>query len=679
MSNHFPIPKALKIQKKLPNSFEVREDNYFWMKKRDSDSVLQYLKEENNYTDAWLKNYQNLHDELYQEMVNRVVKDDMSAPYFYKGFWYYSRFEGELEYPIFCRKKDSLDNEEEILLDVNILAKGHTYYKVVGLNISPDDRYLLFGEDTVGRRLYTLRMLDLQTRKFTKIKINYTDGGTVWASDSKTFFFTKQNKNTLRAYKIFSRNINESKNILRYTETNEIFDCGVQKTKSEKFILINSDSAITSEVRYIAADKPDDDFQIFYKRKRGLEYSISHFKNKWYILHNFNAQNFKISTCSMIHTDIISWQDLVPHREDTLLEGLEVFEDFFVIEERRRGQTHIFIQNLIEKKSFYLPFDSPTYDCWIDLNTDYNSTWLRIGHTSMTTPTKIEEINMFSLERRLIKSQKINGGYDENLYDSKRVLATARDGVQVPISLVYKKEFGIKDRPLLLYGYGSYGYSLDPYFSSVRLSLLDRGFVFAIAHVRGGEEMGRNWYEDGKFLKKKNTFYDFIDSAEFLIEKGITSREKLFAQGGSAGGLLMGAVMNIRPDLWKGVVAEVPFVDVLTTMLDDSIPLTTGEFDEWGNPNQKEYYHYMKSYSPYDNVAAKDYPSLLITAGYHDSQVQYWEALKWAAKLRDFKTDNNILLLKCDMDSGHSGASGRFESLKDVALNYTFLLSLIEF
>lgn len=668
-------PKAKKIAAQLKNPFETRVDNYFWMKERENDEVLKYLKEENTCTENWFNQHQELNNTLLEEMQGRMMKDDMSPPYFYQGYWYYSRYEGEKEHPIYCRKKENLNAEEQILMDVNNRAKRFTYYKVVGLNISPDDQYLLFGEDTFGRRLYTLRILEIKTGKMLSIKINFTDGGTAWANDSKTFFFTKLNKNTLRAYKIFSRNIDENKNQLRFEEKNETFDCGVHKSKSESYIMINSESSVTSECHFLNADQPQNGFQLFAKRKRGLEYTISHFQDSWYILTNLNAQNFKVMFCGLAATEMNHWQDLIPHRPDTLLEGIEVFNNFLAIEERRGGQTHILIKDLVKKTDHYLQFESPTYDCWTDINSQYDSEWLRIGFTSMTTPTKIVEIHMQTLEQKLIKEQKINGGYDENLYDSERLVITARDGVEVPVSLVYKKEFGKHERPLLLYGYGSYGYSLDPYFSSVRLSLLDRGYIFAIAHVRGGEEMGRQWYEDGKILKKKNTFNDFIDCAEFLIQQKYTSSEKLFAMGGSAGGLLMGAVVNIRPDLWKGIIAQVPFVDVVTTMLDASIPLTTGEYDEWGNPNEEKYYHYIKSYSPYDNVEKKDYPSIFVTAGFHDSQVQYWEALKWVAKLREHKTDQNLLLLHCNMDAGHSGASGRFESLKESAMCYTFIIT----
>lgn len=674
-------PRAKKVPKELKIHGDTRIDNYFWLNDRENSEVIDYLNAENAYGKEVMKPTEKLQEELYEEMVSRIKKDDESVPYKKKGYWYYTRFIEEGQYPIYCRKKDTMENPEEILMDVNVMAEGHSYYSVGGLSISPDNKYLIFGEDTVSRRIYTLKMKSMETGEILELNIPGTTGGASWAGDSQTIFFTLKDETTLRSAKIMSYNILTKEEKVRFIEMDDTFNCGVYKSKSEKYIIISSGASITSEYQFIPADRPDDAFTVFQPRIRGLEYSISHFENKWYVMTNWDAQNFKLMETDEVLTGRSNWKEVIGHREDTLLEGIETFRNFMVVEERTNGQNFIRVINQKTNEEHYMEFESETYNCWTSTNVDFDTEILRYGYTSMTTPSSVFDYNMATRENVLLKQQIVLGGYDESLYDSKRMWATARDGQKVPMSVVYRKQVqgqnpGLKKRPTLLYAYGSYGHSLDPYFSSIRLSLLDRGFVYVIAHIRGGEDLGRQWYDDGKLLKKKNTFTDYIDCAEHLIAEEITTTEHLYAQGGSAGGLLMGAVMNMRPDLWNGVIAQVPFVDVVSTMLDDTIPLTTGEYDEWGNPNEEEYYHYIKSYSPYDNIEAKDYPNTLITTGLHDSQVQYWEPAKWIAKLRELKTDDNQLIMDCNMETGHGGASGRFEALKETAKEFAFIFML---
>lgn len=669
-------PVAKKVPHKIEKHGDVRVDNYYWLNNREDKEVIDYLNKENDYKNTVLKDTEDLQQTLFDEIVGRIKKDDTSVPYKRNGYWYYTRFEESGEHPIYCRKNESLDNEEEILLDVNELAKEHSYYKVGGLSVSPNNKMLVFGEDTVSRRIYTLKLKNLVTNEITDFEIKGTTGGASWANDNETIFYTRRDETTLRSFQVVSTIINTKLDSVKYTEEDDTFNCGVYKTKSEKYLVVVSGASITSEYRIISADRPEDTFKLFQERVRGMEYSIAHFQDQWYVLTNWNATNFKLMQCSEEKTKREYWSDVIEHREETLLEGIEIFSNHLVLEERTNGQNHLRVINQQTKAEYYLEFESETYTCWTSSNPEFDTNILRFGYTSMTTPSSVFDINLDTKEKELLKQQEVVGGYDESLYDSKRVLATARDGVNVPMSIVYKKDQKSTKNPLLLYAYGSYGYSLDPYFSTSRLSLLDRGFVYVIAHIRGGEDLGRKWYEDGKLLNKKNTFTDFVDCAEHLIKEEFTEPNKLYAMGGSAGGLLMGAVINMRPDLWRGVIAAVPFVDVVTTMLDDSIPLTTGEYDEWGNPNDDEYYHYIKSYSPYDNVEAKNYPNMLVTTGLHDSQVQYWEPAKWVAKLRELKTDNNLLLLHCNMETGHGGASGRFEAHKETAMEYAFLLKL---
>jgi oligopeptidase B len=672
-------PKAKKIPKEISIHGDTRTDNYFWLNERENQEVIDYLNIENDYTKEVLKPTVELQEKLFDEIVGRIKKDDESVPYKLNGYWYYTRFEKGDEHPIYCRKKDSMDNAEIILLNVNELAKDHAYYDIGGLSISPDNKLMIFGEDIVSRRIYTLKMKDLTTNEILDFEIKGTTGGASWASDNETIFFSEKDDKTLRSYRIKSFNISTKEEKIRFVEEDDTFYCGVYKSKSKKYIIISSGSTLTSEYQFILADNPNDTFKMFQQRIRGLEYGISHFQDKWYVITNWDAQNFRLMETNETLTEKEHWKEVIAHREDTLLEGIELFKNHMVVEEKRGGQNHLRVINQETGKEYYMKFDSETYDVWSSTNTEYDTEILRYGYTSMTTPSSVFDYNMNTGDRVLLKQHEIVGGYDESLYESKRIWVDARDGAKVPLSMVYKKganEQFDAPRPLLLYAYGSYGHSLDPYFSATRLSLLDRGFIYVIAHIRGGEDLGRAWYENGKLLYKKNTFFDFIDCGKYLIAKGFTTPEKLYAMGGSAGGLLMGAIINYNPEIWKGVIAAVPFVDVVTTMLDDTIPLTTGEYDEWGNPNEEEFYHYIKSYSPYDNVEAKDYPNILVTTGLHDSQVQYWEPAKWVAKLRDLKTDNNLLLMHCNMETGHGGASGRFAPYKETAMEYAFLFML---
>lgn len=671
-------PIAKKIPKKLIQHNDTRVDNYYWLNQRDNQEVIDYLKEENEYTKLKLKGTEKNQKELFNEIKNRIKEDDQSVPYFKNKYWYYNRFEEGKEYPIFCRKKERLDGKEEILLNVNEMAEGFDFYQVVGLSISPNNRFLIYGVDTLGRRKYTLQVKDLQSNKDLNIKIQNTGGGSTWAADNNHFFYTRKEEQTLRTHQIFRFDISSKNETLVFEEKDETFNTYVGKTKDGKFLLIGSSSTLTSEMQFLEANKPKGEFKIFQKRIRGLEYFVSHWENEWLITTNLEAQNFRLMRCQENQTKKEFWQEVIAHRKETLLEGLDVFTHFWVLSERTKGLTQLRVINKKNGEDYIVPVQDEAFEISEGINPEMETNTLRFNYTSLTTPNSVYDFDMITKRKILKKQQEVVGGYHPEEYQSERIFVKARDGAEVPLSIVYKKDMKKDKNPLLLYGYGSYGYSMDPYFSSVRLSLLDRGFVYAIAHIRGGEELGRQWYENGKLLKKKNTFFDFIDCAEHLIQKGYTDTSQLFAMGGSAGGLLMGAVINLRPDLWKGVIAAVPFVDVVTTMLDENIPLTTGEFDEWGNPKEKTYYDYIKSYSPYDNISEVEYPNLLVTTGLHDSQVQYWEPAKWVAKLRDLKKDNNLLLLHTDMKTGHGGASGRFERLKEVAMEYAFLLHLLE-
>ena len=681
MSTDLLAPKAKVIPKSLEKHKDIRIDNYFWMNERENPEVIDYLNQENTYYNSMTAHTKDFQKDLFEEMKGRIKEDDQSVPYLYNGYYYITRFEIGQDYPIYSRKKGSLSANEEILFNCNDLAKGHSFFQLGGLSVSPDNKFATFGVDTVGRRIYTIQIKNLETGEILSDKIENVTGGSVWANDNKTIFYTRQDKVTLRADKIFRHKLgtNSADDVLVFDEKDDTFNVSVSKEKSKKYIVIGSGSTLTTEYRILNSDNPDGEFTVFQPRVRGLEYSISHFGDSFYVLTNKDkATNFKLMKTPENATSKENWKDLIPHRKEVLIEDIEIFRNYLVVEERSNGLNHIRIMPWSGAGEYYLPFGSETYNAYTTTNVDFDTDVLRYSYQSLATPSSVIDFNMTTKEKEIKKEQQVLGGkFDKNNYIEERIWATATDGTKLPISMVYRKELK-KDgkNPLLLYAYGSYGITMDTYFSSTRLSILDRGFVFAIAHIRGGEDLGRQWYEDGKLLKKKNTFTDFIDCSKHVIKEKYTSPEHLYAEGGSAGGLLMGAVVNMAPELYNGVIAQVPFVDVITTMLDDSIPLTTGEYDEWGNPNVKKYYDYMLSYSPYDNVTAQKYPNMYVSTGLHDSQVQYWEPAKWVAKLRTKKTGDTVLFLNTNMDAGHGGASGRFEALKELAKEYSFLLDL---
>ncbi|MFB0564380.1 MAG: S9 family peptidase [Candidatus Aminicenantaceae bacterium] len=674
-------PVAERIKKELTIHGHTRVDYYYWLNQRDNPKVIDYLKAENAYKDAVLKHTESLQEKLFNEIVGRIKQTDMSVPYKEQGYYYYTRYEEGGEYPVYCRKKGSMEGKEEVLLNVNEMAKGYDYYHVAGYTVSSNNNLIAFGVDTVSRRKYTIHFKDLTTGKILPDEIPTTTGRAAWANDNKTVFYASKDETTLRSYKIMKHilgtDVSEDKEI--FNEKDVTFDTFVYKSRSKKYLIIGSGSTLSTEYRFLDANNPDGEFAIIQLREKDHLYGVDQYKDKFYIWTNWEAKNFRLMETSIEKTSKENWKEVIPHRDDVLLQGFEVFKDFLVLSERKNGLPELRIINWDDWSEHYLDFGEETYSAYISYNPEFDTELLRYGYTSLTTPSSIFDYNMNTKEKKLLKQQEVVGDFDPNNYYTERLYATAKDGTKVPISLVYRKGI-IKDgdNPLLLYGYGSYGATMNPGFRSNRLSLLDRGFIYAIAHIRGGQEMGRYWYEEGKLFKKKNTFTDFIACAEHLIAEKFTRPEKLFAQGGSAGGLLMGAVVNMGPDLFKGIIAAVPWVDVITTMLDPGIPLTTSEYDEWGDPNKKDYYEYMLSYSPYDNVEAKAYPAMLVTTGLHDSQVQYFEPAKWVAKLRHLKTDNNILLLHVNMEAGHGGVSGRFRRYKETALEYAFMLDLVD-
>ncbi len=659
-------------------------DNYYWMidyfkKGPDSSKVVDYLKAENKYMDTMLSGTKDFQRKLFDEMKSRIKEKDESVPVFKSGYYYYTRNEEGKQYYKYCRKKGFLNAKEEILLDVDAMAEGHPYFAAAGFNVSEDNKLLAYGIDTVSRRQYIIHIKNLETGEIYPDAMPNTSGDAEWANDNKTLFYTEKNTETLLTEKIKRHLLGtpSTTDATVYFEKDHSNYIGVNKSKSGKFIFIVSQATMSSEYRVLDANKPGDSFAVFQPRMKDVLYEVTDEGNKFLVNTNWNAKNFRLMECSYDKTDSASWKEVIPNRPDVLLEGVDEFKDFLVVIERKNGLRQMNIKNNTSGREHYLDFGEPAYSANPAANPEFNSPVLRYNYTSLTTPASVYDYNMQTAEKKLMKQQEVLGGYDNNEYVTERIYAVARDSSKVPISIVYKKGFN-KDGhgPLLLYGYGSYGASMDAAFSSARLSLLNRGFAFAIAHIRGGQEMGRQWYEDGKLMKKKNTFTDFIDCGEYLVAQKYTSKEHLYAQGGSAGGLLMGGIVTMRPDLWHGVIAQVPFVDVVNTMLDESIPLTTNEFDEWGNPKNKDAYEYMKSYSPYENVSKNGYPNMLVTTGLHDSQVQYFEPAKWVAKIRSLKTDSNLLLLYINMEAGHGGASGRFNYLKEVAMQYAFLFAL---
>ncbi len=679
-NNHGFPPKAKKIPKKLKKHGHIRTDNYYWLNERENPEVIAYLKEENDYTEtAFNKPTKVLQKILFDEMVGRIPQKDSSVPYTVNGYAYYTRYEEGKEYPVYCRKKAEKNAQEEVMLDGNKMAEGHSYFDINNWEVSPGNQMIAYSIDIVSRRQYTLCFKNLKTGDTYADKIPNTSGDIAWCNDNKTIFYSVKDA-ALRPYKIFRHTLGEpvENDELTFHEKNTSFDAGVYKSKSEKFVVISSESTLSTEYQLLNADKPNGKFNVFAPRMKNVEYEIAHQGNRFLIRTNFKAKNFRLMETPLGKTGVENWKEVLPNRKNVLLEEAEVFDNFFVVAERENGLLRFRVFNTKDRTDYYLQFDEPDYTVYFDDNYAYYTDVLRYGFTSLKTPNTIYDCNLNTGKRQLKKRQIVIGGYDPEAYVTERIYAESRDSVRIPVSIVYKKEFRKNGtQPLLLYAYGSYGYSMESVFRSSQLSLLDRGFAFAVAHVRGGEEMGRQWYEEGKLLKKKNSFFDFIDCANYLIAEKYTSPENLFAMGGSAGGLLIGAVVNYEPHLFRGAIADVPFVDVVTTMLDEDIPLTTEEYDEWGNPNKKRFYETILSYSPYDNVKAHDYPAMLVTTGIHDSEVQYWEPAKWVAKLREMKTDSNLLLLWTNMDFGHSGASGRFEQYKETAMEDAFMLYML--
>ena len=678
-SKNISPPVANKIKKELSIHGHTWIDNYFWMNQRENPEVIAYLEAENDYTKKMLEHTGGFQQDLFDEIVGRIKQEDESVPYRLNGYYYYTRYEEGKEYPLYCRKKESLENSEEILLNVNQMARGYSFYNVGGWDVSFDNSMIAFSVDTISRRKYTIYVKNLKSGEILPDKMDNTSGAVTWANDNKTLYYVTKDE-TLRPEKIHKHQLGTKteKDEVVFHEQETIYGTFVYKSKSRQYIIIGSYSTLSSEFRFLDAGNPDGEFKVFHPREKEMLYSINHYQDKFYIRTNEAAKNFRLMETPVTKTGKEYWAEVIPHREDVLFESLEVFNQYLAISEKINGLDQIRIINLKSGEDFYMEFDDPTYMAYLSQNPEFDTDIVRFSYSSLTTPKSVYDYNMATKQRALKKRTEVLGGFDPENYTSERLFATAEDGTKVPISLVYRKGLARDgNNPLMIKGYGAYGYSSSPYFSPDKLSLLDRGFVYAIAHVRGGQELGRQWYEDGKLLKKKNTFTDFIACTEHLINKKYTNPEICFAIGGSAGGLLMGTIINLRPDLYKGIIAAVPFVDVITTMLDESIPLTTSEYDEWGNPNDETYYNYILSYSPYDQVEAKDYPAMLVTTGLHDSQVQYWEPAKWVARLRDLKTDDNMLLLFTQMDFGHGGASGRFEKYRETALEYTFVLNLI--
>jgi oligopeptidase B len=668
-----------KIPTKLEKHGHVRMDDYYWLRERDNPEVIKYLNEENERAAKEMAHAREFEEKLFEEIKGRFKQTDMSVPYKRDDYFYYTRYEEGKEYPIYARKRGSLEQPEEIMLNANELAEGHEFLSVGGWAVSSGQNLIAYAVDTEGRRIHSTHFKDLGTGEILPDVLDRVTENLVWANDNKTLFYGKQDETTLRQYQIYRHVVgtDPGEDQLVFQEDDETFVVYVFKTKSKRFLMLVSSQTMSQEYRYSDADNPTGEFKMFLPRQREHEYHIDHFQDRFIIRTNDQAKNFRLMWTPVEKPGKENWREIIPHRQDVYLGDFELFKNHLVLEERSRGLTQIRVMPWAGDGDHYLQFDEPAYRSNVNINLDFDTTILRFDYTSMKTPLSIYDYDMVSRQRTLLKREEVLGGFDTDHYVTERLHARVQDGTEIPISVLYRKGMTKNGgNPLLLYGYGSYGLSIDASFSSPRLSLVDRGFIFAIAHIRGGQELGRQWYDDGKLLKKKNTFTDFIAGAEFLIREQFTCPEKLFAMGRSAGGLLAGAVSNMRPDLFKGIVAEVPFVDVVTTMLDTSIPLTTGEYDEWGDPNQKEFYDYMLSYSPYDNVEKTSYPAMLITGGLHDSQVQYWEPAKWAAKLRELKADDNRLLLKTNMDAGHGGASGRFRRHHETAFSYVFLLDL---
>ncbi|HKA57853.1 MAG TPA: S9 family peptidase [Gemmatimonadales bacterium] len=664
-----------------PHRFEehgtARTDPYYWLRERSNPEVIKYLEDENAYTKAVMAHTEALQERLYEELKGRVLQNDQSVPFREGGYFYYTRLVDGKNYPIYARKRGSVTAPEEIMIDVNELAEGKPTFIVRASDVSSGEDIYAFAVDTTGGRVSSIRFKNLRTGAMLPDVLPGAIGGIAWAEDNRTIFYTKADSVTVRPYQVWRHRLGTpaSSDQLVYEDKDETYYVSVSTTKSRAYVMIQSSQTMATEYSYVRADQPDSAFKVLIPRERGHEYYASHFGDYFYLLSNDNAKNFRLMRTPVSRPGRATWQEVIPHRADVLLEDFEFFKDYLVVSERKDGLMQLRVRPWSGGKEYYLDFGEPAYLAYVSTNREFDTPLLRYVYTSLTTPSSTYDFDMRTRQKTLLKRDSILGSFDPANYVTERLYTTARDGARVPVSVVYRK--GVtRPAPLLLTGYGSYGSSSDPTFSSDRLSLLDRGFVFAIAHIRGGSEMGRAWYENGRQLQKKNTFNDFIDVADDLIRRGYTKSDRLFARGASAGGLLMGAVVNARPELWRGVIAGVPYVDVITTMSDSTIPLTTGEYDEWGNPHDPTFYRYMLSYSPYDNVERKGYPNLLITAGLYDTQVLYVEPAKWTAKLRAMKTDTNRLILKTNMEAGHAGASGRYKRWRDVAFEYAFLLDL---
>ena len=682
-------PLAKKIPHSLTQHHDTRIDHYHWLRddERDNAAVLAHLEQENNYTEQVLAPQAELQATLYEEMIARLRPDDSSVPYLKNGFWYQSRYQSGFEYALLERYADGQLESIELLLDGNERAEGHDYYDQGQLAVSPNQQILAFAEDFVSRREYQIRFKSLSTGELYDDVLEHTSGNLVWANDNQTLFYVHQDPETLLPYQVYRHTLGtaQSQDVLVYEESDPSFYTSIYKSRSQDYVVIGAWSTLTSEINLLSANEPQRGAQLFLDRQRGHEYEVEHFQGQFYVRSNKDGVNFGLYETAHLTQDASQWQVRVPVRAEVLLEGFTLFNNWLVVEERRQGLTQLRQLHLRQAIEHPISFDDPTYVTWLDVNAEANSAWLRYGYSSMTQPVTLYEVNMDTQERRELKREYAGEQFNSANYRSERVWVSARDGAKVPVSLVYRVDLFNKEanqaqssaaNPVLIYGYGAYGASMDSDFSAARLSLLDRGFVYAIAHVRGGEELGRDWYEQGRLLSKQNSFNDFIDVTQALVSQGYGDKNRVYGAGGSAGGLLVAGVINMAPQLYHGVVAAVPFVDVVTTMLDESIPLTTGEFDEWGNPAEADFYHYIKSYSPYDQVQKQAYPHLLVTTGFHDSQVQYWEPAKWVAKLRELKTDDHLLLLHCDMATGHGGKSGRFEAYHELAREYAFLLTL---
>ena len=658
---------------------ETRVDDYFWLRDRSDPQAIAYLEAENGYTTTVMRHTEGLQERLYQEMRARIKEADLSVPEQLDQYHYYSRTEAGSQYPILCRKQGSLEAVEEILLDQNQVAAAHTYFRVGVSAVSPDHKLLAYSVDTSGGEEFTLHIKDLTTGELLDETISSTSLGVAWANDSRTLFYTVLDR-ARRPCRLYRHVVGSSPSTdeLVYFEADESFFLDVNRTRSRRYLLLDIASHSTSEVRFLDADRPDGEFRVIQPREHGIEYSVAHHGNRFFITTNDGASNFRLVQAPVESPGKCNWSAVLPSRAEIKLDGSDAFSDFLALYEREAGLRQIRILNLSSDEDHLVTFPEPAYAVRAHQNPEFNTPFLRFTYTSLVTPSSVVDYDMATRSWTVRKQTEVLGGYDKSRYRSERIFATAPDGEPVPMSLVYRAPLHLDaTRPLLLNGYGAYGLSYDPAFSSNTLSLLDRGFVVGIAHVRGGEEMGRKWYEDGKLLNKRNTFTDFIACAEHLVTQGYTARDRIAINGGSAGGLLMGAVTNMRPDLFRVVMAEVPFVDVVNTMLDATLPLTVIEYDEWGNPHDPAAYGYIRSYSPYDNVERQDYPSILVTAGLNDPRVAYWEPAKWTARLRAMKTDDNRLLLKTNMGAGHGGASGRFDFLREIAFKFAFMLDVL--